>query len=144
MRPNEVREEVQAQHRALRDLMTAARDAAVRVLYGDDDPAANEVFQRSFTALAVRFDAHMAFEEEHLVPLLTKGHAHGPVRRQRVHADHARQRRLLQEIVRGFAEPPAGPRVQAALVRLLVTDLVDDMAFEDGILLREDALWKTP
>src|SRR2546429_697527 len=82
---------------ASRDGRRGGRDPAARSPQAAAAPAANEVFQRSFTALAVRFDAHMEFEEEHLVPLLTKGHAHGPVRRQRVHADHARQRRLLQE-----------------------------------------------
>jgi hypothetical protein len=137
MRPGEVRREVLAQHAGLRQLMEEARRTALDVLGGDEALAPLRV---AYDRLAERLVAHLRYEEERLVPILVAAGVFGPVRRERMRVDHAYQRRLVGEIARDCSEAPLVARALAAKVRRLVVDLLDDMAFEEGVLLREEAL----
>jgi hypothetical protein len=130
--PAAVRDRVLEQHVALRELLRQALDATTRGLQplgpGRDELA------RVTHDLRARFRAHLAFEEQALVPVLGNLDAWGPERVEGLLQEHARQRAELEALVEGIGEDWDAQRLALAL-RSLVTDLLLDMdEEEEGVL----------
>ncbi len=143
MKPSEVRTLVLAGHTLLRGIL----DDIMRVALAElDQPGtgAARMRQRAIE-LADAFSAHLEVEEEILRPLLQKIDAWGPVRVERMNADHANQRERLFEIRRQCGDPVFSDAQLARRLKQLVIDLREDMEWEeremlDADLLRDDIL----
>jgi len=135
--PAAVRERVLDQHQALRELLREALDLTTQGLL-PDGPGRDEL-SLVVHDLPSRFRAHLAFEEQHLVPVLGNLDAWGPERVQELLSEHARQRAELETLAEGVQGGWDGGRL-ALTLRSLVTDLMLDMVEEEQGVLSASAL----
>jgi hypothetical protein len=130
--PSMVRDEVLVQHEGLRARL---REMAEEIAASDLDPGIRDERLRSLGRdLCERFDAHMRFEEEALVPVLAALDSWGPERVRDVHVAHARQRRKLQLL---WTRLEAGEEDVELALADLAEDMVSDMEAEEGSCLAE-------
>jgi hypothetical protein len=129
--PALVRRQVLGQHAELRAFL-------VRVL-GEtrappEDSASRAQLGSTVRTLRERFKAHLAFEDEALLPVLAVVPSFGPARVKEKVAEHARQRRDLDTLVAGL-DSGWGMERLALVTRSLVMDLILDMAEEERLCL---------
>jgi hypothetical protein len=126
--PHVVRERVLEQHGRLRDLLKLALGASAEALQGSRcDRLTLARFGRE---LELRFQAHLAFEEHALAPVLARADLWGPERVVALHEEHGRQRAELRALVDGIDGGWTPDEVAVAL-RSLATDLLLDMDEEE-------------
>jgi hypothetical protein len=115
--------EVRKQHQVLRGLLVTAQAAAQK------DENRLEI---AHIAHEIRraFRAHLAFEERHLVPVLTCTEVWGSDRVRDLIAEHARQRHALDALIEGIEL--GWPRSTIAhVLHAMATDLLRDMEEEE-------------
>ena len=120
------------QHQALRALVDQTRRAAFAAL-ADDGEAGRLV--SAVAALESELSAHLATEEALLGPILAGIDAWGPVRLDRLRAEHRQQRASLAALVHS-----GGVRVAASRAIAFCGELAEDMSFEERELFGEDVL----
>ncbi|MBV8759210.1 MAG: hemerythrin domain-containing protein [Deltaproteobacteria bacterium] len=86
--------ELANQHEALRAMINACERLADELDAGRGDPAA---LTREVAKLRVAFDAHNAFEEYLLRPLLREVDAYGEIHISRIVAEHVGEHRAVRE-----------------------------------------------
>jgi len=143
MRPSEVRRTILDDHAALR-----ARFADLRDLLGalrqdrDSSPedATREQVQELAAALRQRFLRHLELEESTLVPALRRTDSWGEERARRVLAEHADQRRRLDELIEHLADADCSDAALTIELESLLEDLLTDMEHEERSVLSERLL----
>jgi hypothetical protein len=118
--PALVRDQIFDQHVALRRLLVSALDDTTLALRGQ--PAALARLAESTRELDRRFRAHLAFEEEHLVPILAVVDLWGPERVRALVEEHARQRSELDALVAGVGEAREPEHLAVSLRSALFAD----------------------
>jgi iron-sulfur cluster repair protein YtfE (RIC family) len=123
-----IRTEILAQHQALRvQLGNLRREAERAFRAGPGEPAdLRGMLRQADHALT----AHMAFEDEHLPPLLAGRNPFGDRYATLLHDEHARQRDELGAITR-WAEDPDDPTSLALAIAAFAGDLLNDMDDEE-------------
>ncbi len=139
MKPSEARELVLGGHLLLRRIVEDIERLAVAEL---DAPgsAVNHLRSRALELVSTFF-AHLDLEERVLVPVLSGIDAWGPVRVERLLADHVQQRQRMQEVRTrcGEAEVVDDGALARALLQLAL-ELAEDMAWEEREMLHPDLL----
>jgi hypothetical protein len=131
--PSLVRDQVLEQHAALREMLRSAIEhvARWRLATRDRDVTRLRAFGRE---LCDRFREHLAFEDEHLRPVLAVLDTWGPERVRELHREHTRQREALDAFAASF-ETDADAEQTALALTALAEDIERDMAAEeDGCL----------
>lgn len=135
--PSEVRDRVLSQHEDLRarlvQLTQLSRLAA-------DDRAARATLREGLLDLVAFLDAHMALEDDILLPALMAADAFGDVRSDRLHDHHADDRTRAEAIRSDLADPRVAAEVLVRWCERLAEDLRLEMADEEATLLRPDIL----
>ena len=98
MDPSHALSELEEQHRALRVLMERCEQLADQV---DAERAQPEELTREIARLRLAFDAHNAFEEQLLRPVLRAADAFADVRIDRMVEDHVGEHRAVQHQLGG-------------------------------------------
>jgi iron-sulfur cluster repair protein YtfE (RIC family) len=138
MKPSEVRTLVLSGHTLLRQLLDDIDRLASMEL---DVPGTGAQNLRARAGeLASTLSAHLELEEEILQPILKTIDAWGPVRVERMNADHANQRERIFDIRRQSADPNFANANLARRLRQLVVDLREDMEWEEREMLHPDLL----
>lgn len=137
-----VRQQVLAQHAALRDLLRRVLDTTTLTLRGDDEAA--QEMDRIVREFRTRFRAHLGYEERFLVPVLAEVDIWGPQRVADLLNEHVNQRAELDTLIEGI-ESGWNPHHLAVATRALVTELLADMEEEErgclsAELLRDDVV----
>src|SRR3954469_1846554 len=126
--PQAVRQRVLDQHGRLRHLLGVALEAGRNALQGSRCDLLT--LARVAREMELRFLVHLAFEENVLVPVLTKADAWGPERVRALQEEHERQRSEMRTLIEGI-ESGWTPDVLAVTLRSLATDLLLDMEQEE-------------
>jgi hypothetical protein len=135
-RPSVVREQVLAQHQALRALLAKAIERS---------DAGSATVERWLALVHLahevrgRFRTHLVFEEKLLIPVLSSGEGWGPERVRNLTEEHASQRVDLDSLIEGVERGWDGPRLGRAL-HALAADLLRDMDEEERDYLSDDLL----
>ena len=145
MLPSEVRKSVLAQHGALRVILNDIELAAGRLDLGEQAALATVLARAEL--LVDEYEAHIAFEEQEMLPFIADSDSYGSVRVARILDEHAGQRALFGELRRrlGEADRPEMRRAVAQIVRELAAILRIDMDAEEALtvndkLLRDDVI----
>ena len=132
-----VRDEILAQHSALRRFLEEVAAAARATGAGDESSG------RSLCAMCMRlrsrFERHLAFEEATLVPALRQTDPWGVERARRLVDEHARQRQELSTLV-ALGQMEHDARTVAFVLQTLVSDILIDMEHEERELLVPEVL----
>lgn len=130
--PSRVLTELMAQHTALRERMDVCEELADALDAGGGDAAqlAREVIE-----LRVAFEAHNAFEEQLLRPVLLEMDAFGEVRIDRMVSDHVGEHRAVERQLEG----PTG-ELRGALDQLRVHLEAEERYFLTANVLRDDTI----
>ncbi|MDQ3364100.1 MAG: hemerythrin domain-containing protein [Myxococcota bacterium] len=91
--PGRALAELMAQHDALRGMMDRCEDLATELDAGRMGPTQ---LTREVARLRLAFDAHNAFEEQLLRPVLLEGDAFASVRIERMVEDHVEEHRAMR------------------------------------------------
>jgi hypothetical protein len=130
--PSQVGLEVRRQHQLLRGLLVTAQAAAQK------DQNALEISHLAHE-IRRRFRAHLAFEERHLVPVLTCTEVWGPDRVRDLIDEHTRQRHDLDALLAGIEL--GWPRSTVAhVLHAVATGLLRDMEEEERDYLGPELL----
>src|SRR5512133_2746236 len=98
MTPSQLRQKILTEHSALRVKLGDVKSLAAKVRYGE---SGSEPQLRQLTVeLVTAFRAHVAMEDEELVPLLREIDAWGEIRAERVERDHEWHRAALDKLER--------------------------------------------
>ena len=132
-----IRHAVLEQHQQIRAELVNARSVADAAL--DGAAPAPDAVASTIGQLCSTQDAHLAFEQETLVPFLRDDLPLGPERAKRLLDDHKRQQQTLAAL---HAEAKAHPELPTLAVKLasLAFWLLDDMAEEERWLLTTEVL----
>lgn len=133
--PSEVRARVLDEHEEIRRDLAAFTTMADQADRTGDDTA----LRAAMRAFLPKLEAHMALEDEILVPALMEADAFGDVRTDIMHAHHAAYR---EEAAALLADLDAGsdPGAVVRWARKLVADVQVEMKEEEDRILRADIL----
>jgi hypothetical protein len=134
-------EEIRARLHGLDHTAEAATTSSSSSKSPKESEAAWNHLRISLVRLASAFDAHLAYEEVALMPLLHELDAWGPEHEAAMRAEHLEQRKRLEEICAAAEDDPpmdGGQRALADEVRWLVTSLLEDMVGEEAELAKLD------
>ena len=126
-----------AQHVQIRELLDRSHKTATAALMGE--PLAPDAVPSAIGDIRTTMDAHLAFEEKVLLPLLRDDLPVGPERADRLLEEHRRQRQMLAAL---HGEALADPKLPslAARLEILTQWLVEDMEEEERCLLIPDVV----
>ncbi|MDH3213251.1 MAG: hemerythrin domain-containing protein [Myxococcales bacterium] len=142
MKPSEVRQQVLAEHAALRDKLAELEQIAHPVLEGERG-GLRSLRLEGETLLKLLLD-HIQWEDVNLEPALRRSDVWGDARAEKLARDHREQRELLEHALRGLQDQ-SRPAVIIArslvdLVALVREDMIDEEAsLLDERVLRDDA-----
>jgi iron-sulfur cluster repair protein YtfE (RIC family) len=134
---DEARATIIAQHQTIRMLLEAA--GAVADLAAGGNRRTGELLPLYLENVRNALEHHLATEEQVLLPILAADPPLGPERALRLAAEHDRQREELAAAQRELSRP-GGRETAAKRLRLLINDLLVDMAEEERCLLGRDVL----
>lgn len=97
MEPSDVRERVLRDHAALRTTLDQLEPLAREVL--DGAPGLRERLRDLGEKLLDALEDHMAWEDEHLAPVLRQADTWGQEREELLRRDHAEQRQVLRYVL---------------------------------------------
>jgi hypothetical protein len=132
---SDARDEILAQHGELRNLLAEVAAIAERAAATGEEL---EALRHGARALYEALAAHMAFEDQVLPAALRDVLGWGAVIRQRMEADHARQRESLARAISAIGPDGLGGAALIEDVRAFVATLVVDMETEERGLLEAD------
>ena len=140
--PSAVRGRILSDHAVLRRMLDRMEVLARSVLQGKD--GLGDELRLQAGALEAGLRAHLELEERILVPALLEADAWGPQRVERFHAEHERQREMMDALWR--ARPlRERPTLEVALVVWGFARLLrEDMASEERISLNPNVLRDDP
>ena len=130
--PSRVLSELIQQHATLRTMMEHCEQLADELEASRGDPAE---LTREVAKLRIAFEAHNAFEEKLLRPVLVEMDAFGEVRVDRMVADHLGEHRAVQDQLSG----PLG-ELRDALDQLRVHLDAEERYFLSSRVLRDDTI----
>jgi hypothetical protein len=131
------RSRIFAEHKEIRALLGRARRLADAAL--DGDRPALEAVAGTIGGLRAALEAHLAFEESILIPILDDDLPLGPQRAAALRAEHAHQRSVLITLDREAAAAPQLPLLATKLA-FLAEWLSSDMRDEEHHLLTRDVI----
>jgi len=135
--PSMVRDDILGQHADLRmRLDELAEEVGLRRA---GDAGSEERLRALGRDLCARFNAHLEFEDEELVPVLAVLDSWGPERIRELHVAHARQRRKLESLWTRLDCEPDPDEVERALADL-AADITTDMESEEEGLLSQPSM----
>ena len=134
--PSEVRQKVLSQHREIEQMLSEL-EAGVTHL-GDGSVDAGQV-KRAAYALRGILELHMNFEEAHMVPAIHEADGFGPERVRHLHAEHAEQRRELDQLVDQIREASSTADLTKSVAKLAEM-LRDDIEEEEREYVNEKLL----
>ncbi len=141
MEPAQVRSVILSEHVHLRGLISQTEMAASRVVeqdaYGEEDVA---VVRGRARQLVKAMAAHIELENRVLVPAIRKVDGFGPVRADRMLAEHAEQARSWNNVLMQLDDQTQPALAIGKAVLLLTRALREDMAAEEEALLNQDLL----
>ena len=140
--PSEIRERILQDHRTLRTLLERLEVLARQALQGKG--IAPGELRAQLLVLDDRLRQHMELEEDTLVPALRSADAWGLERVERFHAEHKRQREILDEIWQNDSAVARTDIEFALLAWGLVHLLREDMLEEERLSLNEQVLRDDP
>jgi Hemerythrin HHE cation binding domain len=118
------------QHDEIRARLHGLAEMAGRVSL----PSATHALRTSLLRLARRFDAHLAYEERELVPLVRALDAWGPEREAAILVEHREQRGRLERVCALAEDPEVDPLDLVDEVWAFIGEIVEDMISEEGML----------
>ncbi len=118
MKATDVVRTILAEHAALRDLLSEARSLAVS--FPEGAMHVGRELRQVVDSFMAHAHSHFELEETHWVPLMKQAGLWTPERAQRLEADHAYQRGLLEKLQRE-GRGSAGPEFARAVVSLADT-----------------------
>jgi len=142
LRPSDVRTRILAEHHVLRELFANIEELALRVLADEPDADAEGCLRERCRELYQTLLRHIELENAILAPALRETNAFGPIREQTLLAEHERQRGALFAAL--SASEARSDEELARSVRMLVGELLADMAHEEQALLHPDLLKDDP
>jgi hypothetical protein len=138
--PEETRTAILEQHRVLREGLTEVQGEALGLLNASKGTRAQLL--EHLTRFVARFEGHMSFEDERLVPVLRTIDAWGPERVERFRDEHERQRRILASLI---SDSEKAGEIELALLTLGFVQLLRiDMEEEEATMLSADLLRDDP
>lgn len=129
--------EIARQHVRLRELLGRARALAEARLAGD--MSVPDAVASAIGDVRTAMEVHLTFEEAVLLPFYRDDLPLGPVRAERLVAEHLRQRGMLAALHKEACHHPELP-ILAAKLEALVAWLLADMAEEERSLLNPESL----
>jgi hypothetical protein len=132
-----VRDDIRGQHADLRMRLDELAEEAG--LWRSGEAGSDDRLRALGRDLCARFNAHLEFEEEELVPVLAALDSWGPERVRELQSAHARQRRKLANLSTRLAFEPDPDELERALADL-ADDMSTDMESEEEGLLMQAAL----
>ncbi|MBW2274646.1 MAG: hemerythrin domain-containing protein [Deltaproteobacteria bacterium] len=142
MTATEVATKVESEHARLRGMAGVLQSLALRVVRGDDD--LTSALRLKGEELLERFDRHVRWEEDYLLPLLRRAGAEGEACSERLREDHRRQRDRLSASLADLHHDAGKPRELARGLLDVIEWLERDMATEDARLLGSGLLREAP
>jgi hemerythrin-like domain-containing protein len=133
MTSGEVEAKLEHEHARLRGMAAVLQSLALRVVRGDED--LTSALRLKGEELLARFDRHLRWEEDYLMPLLRRAGAEGEACSERLRGVHRLQRDRLSASLADLQS--AGESAQKLARGLLdvIEWLERDMATEDAQLL---------
>jgi iron-sulfur cluster repair protein YtfE (RIC family) len=138
----EVQAKVESEHARLRGMVGVLQSLALRVLRGDDDLAS--ALRLKGEEVVERFERHMGWEEEYLLPLLSSAGVEGQACSERMRDEHRLQRGRLSASVEALDSSERRPQELARELLDVIEWLERDMATEDARIWGSDLLRKIP
>ena len=137
--PREVRTMILEDHKELRTRLARLSECLeVERLEAHGDELTNA--RQHFDKVSRFFAAHIAFEDEFLVPLLRDDFAWGEIRARAILEHHAEQREELADLARLVRSESVDPEGLRANLDTFVSSLAIDMQEEEAGVLRPDIL----
>lgn len=134
-KPSEIRSVILAEHAVLRSRLDEIEAALER---SAADGTSRRSLPGQLTRFCEEFLRHIEHEETILMPVLADIDNWGPIRIEQMDAEHAEQRRTMDELSRRSPDPDfAG---YAATVRAFVREIRADMESEERECLSRDVL----
>jgi hemerythrin-like domain-containing protein len=142
MTAGDVEAKVESEHARLRGMAAVLRSLALRVVRGDED--LRSALRLKGEELLERFDRHMCWEEDYLIPLLRRAGAKGEACGERLREDHRRQRDRLSSSLADLHNDDERSQDLARGLLDVIDWLERDMATEDARLLGSELLREVP
>lgn len=137
--PAQLRLSILAEHRKIRELLAKLEASANTLLAcGVSNPRERRATRRLALHLCDVMSAHVAVENELLVPVVEQIDAWGAVRAQRLLEEHAEQLRLLQAYIAMLADGTDSGQALALTAWRLVQSIREDIQAEESGVLRQD------
>jgi len=140
MNPSQLRQKILTEHATLRAKLGDVKSLVARVRRGE--PGSEPQLRQLTLELVKAFRAHIAMEDEELVPTLRDIDAWGQIRAERVERDHEWHREALDKL-EGSARSDGGADLLRGLESLMQSFL-DDMQTEDETVLHPNLLRDDP
>ncbi len=142
MTAGEVEARVESEHARLRGMGAVLQSLAQRVLRGDEE--LTSALRLKGEELLGRFDRHIHWEDDYLMPLLRQAGADGEAYGERLWQEHRLQRERLSGALADMDD--AGGRSEELARHLLdvIEWLEREMATEDAQLLGSELLREIP
>jgi hemerythrin-like domain-containing protein len=138
MKPRDVRRLVLVDHLLIRDLLTELE--ALLGLAASGQRKLDGTARRRARDLRRLFVAHLALQENHLVPVLRDGNARAEARAARLISEHDHQRQHLETLLRHLAERHRPASELVIELHDLVAEFLEGMLGEEAAVQAEDFL----
>lgn len=142
MTGREVGARVESEHARLRGMTAVLQSLALRVVRGDDD--LTSALGLKGEELLDRFDRHILWEEDYLMPLLRGAGAEGAAWSECLRAEHRLQRDRLGTALAELEDAGERPQELARELLEVIEWLEREMATEDAKLLGSGLLGEIP
>ncbi len=139
--PAQVRTTILAEHQKIRGHLARLEAGATALLACSLPKAhARQALRQRALQLCGDMWAHVAFENQVLVPVIARVDAWGPVRAEKLLAEHAQQLQLVRVYAEMLASHEGSAQALALAVWRLVETIRDDMRDEEAEVLGRDLL----
>lgn len=135
--PDEVRRRILAEHVRIRSALDDIANLADALVKGADDQAGK--LRQWVRMLGDVMHAHLALEEEILVPIVREADGFGDARADEMLREHAEQREMIERILEDLVSTRSN-EVLAVGVLELVKAIRDDIGEEETTILSSDVL----
>jgi iron-sulfur cluster repair protein YtfE (RIC family) len=139
--PALVRATILAEHQKLRVLLTRLEAGATALLAcATHKASARHALRQLALQLCDEMEAHVAFENQLLLPVIERVDAWGQARAHKLSQEHAQQLQLLQAYAGMLTNDEDTPQALSITVWSLVETIREDMSDEEAEVLNPDVL----